>query len=116
MLAPLIIHVIQTHSGHTMMSMMSNVKEFSDFGFQSEKVKEREATLKRDMETEVPAHRWAAYQTMPLHDALGHDLCLGSTTFLRSLSGSFWHPSPASYFIYLLFSWSVFLLLFSLLL
>lgn len=57
MLAPLIIHVIQTHSGHTMISMISNVEEFSDFGFQSERVKEREATLKRDAETEVPGLR-----------------------------------------------------------
>lgn len=29
-------------------------KEFSDFGFQRERVREREATLKRDTETEVP--------------------------------------------------------------
>lgn len=61
MLAPLIVRVIQAHSGHTMISMISNVKEFSDFGFQSERVKEREATLKRDMETEVLGLHWAAY-------------------------------------------------------
>lgn len=57
MLAPLIIRVIQTHSGHTMISMISNIEEFSDFGFQRERLKEREATLKRDTETEVPGLR-----------------------------------------------------------
>lgn len=96
-----------------MISTISNVKEFSDFGFQSERIKEREATLKGDMETEAPGLHWAAYQTMPLRDASGHDLCLGSTVSLRPLSGSFWYPSPVSSFIYHSLSfWFVFLLWF----